>query len=162
MRMRGRATSVAPMYIHPEFEDMFARQRQRDVVSAADRNRRFELTRRHRHDASSSAERRRWLDATGEITIRPAVRADSRALARLAILDSATPLDGDVLLAEVEGVVWAASSLADGRTIGDPFRSTLATRALLELRREQIASAKQGHVPPERRRRWLRQLRLGS
>ena len=164
MRARGRANTVPGMYIHPEFRAAFARQRQRDVITAADRNYMLESAHRRGSEARlEGAERRRWLDAGREITIRPAVPEDARALANLAILDDASPLEGELLLAEVEGDVWAASSLLDGRTIADPFRATVATRALLGLRREQIAAAERCHAGYERqRRRSLRQLLLGS
>ena len=68
------------------------------------------------------------------LTIRRAVPADAPALARLAVLDSAPDLRGDVILAEVEGEVWAARSLTDGRVLRDPFRATSEAAALLALR----------------------------
>ena len=68
------------------------------------------------------------------ISIRPAVPADRPALERLAILDSAHLPAGDMLVAEVDGELWAARSLADGRVISDPFRPAAEARALLELR----------------------------
>jgi hypothetical protein len=58
------------------------------------------------------------------LTIRRAVSADAPALARLAVLDSAADLRGDVIVAEIAGEVWAARSLADGRVLRDPFRAT--------------------------------------
>jgi len=68
------------------------------------------------------------------LTIRRAVPADATALARLAALDSAQDLQGEVIVAEVAGEVWAARSLADGRVLRDPFRATSEAAALRELR----------------------------
>jgi hypothetical protein len=80
--------------------------------------------------------RRPWLDDGEDVTIRRGGPADETALARLAALDEARPLAGDVLVAEVDGELWAALELAGcGRTIADPFRPTLALRELLALRR---------------------------
>jgi len=68
------------------------------------------------------------------LTIRRATPADAPALARLAVLDSAPELRGDVIVAEVAGEVWAARSLTDGRVLRDPFRATSEAADLLELR----------------------------
>src|SRR5215510_14408633 len=68
------------------------------------------------------------------LTIRRAAPADVTALARLAVLDSAPDLRGDVIVAEVAGEVWAARSLTDGRVLRDPFRATSEAAALLALR----------------------------
>src|SRR5579862_3847708 len=68
------------------------------------------------------------------LTIRRAASADAAALARLAVLDSAQGLSGDVIVAEVAGELWAARSLADGRVLRDPFRPTSEAAALLALR----------------------------
>ena len=68
------------------------------------------------------------------LTIRRAAPADATALARLAVLDSAPDLRGDVIVAEVAGEVWAGRSLTDGRVLRDPFRATSEAAALLALR----------------------------
>lgn len=75
------------------------------------------------------------------VTIRRARPADGPALERLAALDSAALLAGDLLLAEVEGAPWAALSLHDGRVVSDPYRPAAAARALLELRADHLAEA---------------------
>jgi hypothetical protein len=64
------------------------------------------------------------------ITIRLAHHSDSIALARLAALDSAHPLLGDVTVAEVGGRIVAARG-GDGRTIADPFEQSAAMVELL-------------------------------
>ena len=68
------------------------------------------------------------------LTIRRAAPADAPALARLAVLDSAQDLTGDVIVAEVAGELLAARSLTDGRVLRDPFRATSEAAALLALR----------------------------
>ncbi len=69
------------------------------------------------------------------LTIRPARPQDSADLARLAALDSATPLRGDVLLAETRGRPVAALSLVDGRAVADPFTPTAPALAALRALR---------------------------
>ena len=68
------------------------------------------------------------------VTIRPAVESDRDALDRLAALDSARPLTGDVLVAEVEGEHLAAIEMASARAIADPFRPTADLVGLLSGR----------------------------
>ena len=58
---------------------------------------------------------------TSPLVLRPATSVDSADLERLAALDSARPLDGDVLLAHAGGEVRAALSLDSGRVVADPF-----------------------------------------
>jgi hypothetical protein len=65
------------------------------------------------------------------LTFRPATASDTAALRRLAALDSADPLSGEVVLAESDGCLVAALSTADGRVVADPFVPTAATVHLL-------------------------------
>ena len=58
---------------------------------------------------------------TSPLVLRPATSVDSAALRRLAALDSARPLTGEVMLAYAGGDVRAALSLETGRTVSDPF-----------------------------------------
>jgi hypothetical protein len=62
---------------------------------------------------------------------------------RLAALDDARALAGQVLVAVVGGQSVAALSLSDGRVVANPFIPTLDAVALLRLRREQLLSV--GH-----------------
>jgi hypothetical protein len=72
------------------------------------------------------------------VTIRTAGREDEPALGRLAQLDS-TPLPpAPLLIAEIEGRLVAAISLATGESFADPFSRTVELRALLELRAAQL------------------------
>ena len=91
------------------------------------------------------------------VSIRRAGPHDAPALHRLAALDSAPPLSGEILLVEVCGEVRAALSLADGAAIADPFEPTAALIELLAMRREQIVA---GTQPPTRARRlrWALEL----
>jgi hypothetical protein len=58
---------------------------------------------------------------TSPLVIRPASTADTAALERLAALDSARPLTGEVMLAYAGGDIRAALSLQTGRVVADPF-----------------------------------------
>ncbi len=55
------------------------------------------------------------------LVLRPAAAVDSADLERLAALDSARPLTGEVMLAYAGGEVRAALSLETGRAVADPF-----------------------------------------
>jgi hypothetical protein len=64
--------------------------------------------------------------------------SDRAALEYLADLDSSEPLSGEVLGAELDGVLVAAISLSTGDVIADPFIRTDHIRSLLELRAAQL------------------------
>jgi hypothetical protein len=66
------------------------------------------------------------------VLVRPAREVDAADLADLAVLDSAAPLTGDVLLAVSGGTVAAAMSLDTGAVLADPF---VPTTHLVELLR---------------------------
>ena len=85
------------------------------------------------------------------VSIRRAGPHDAPALCRLAALDCALPLTGEILMAEVGGEPLAALSLSDGRAVADPFRPTAELVALLALRRDQMRAAD----PPRRGWRLL-------
>ena len=73
------------------------------------------------------------------ISIRLATPDDEPALARLAALDSRTVPAGQVLLAERDGELQAALSLAGGATLADPFVPTAELLALLRVRATRLA-----------------------
>lgn len=75
------------------------------------------------------------------MTIRLARAEDGGLLRDLAVLDSARPLAGAVLVAIVEGRLWAAYGLGDERTIADPFLPSAQAAALLRLRARQMRAA---------------------
>jgi hypothetical protein len=92
---------------------------------------------------------RRWptlMPMTSPLVLRPATAVDTDALERLAALDSARPLTGEVTLASVGGDVRAALSLETGRVVADPF---YPSAELVEL----LRAAAGGSRP---RRRWHR------
>ena len=80
--------------------------------------------------------------STDTVTIRRAGSQDGVALKLLAMLDSARPLAGPVLVAESAGLVLAAISLKDGRVVADPFFPTTDLVALLRSRAERIDPAR--------------------
>lgn len=84
--------------------------------------------------------------STPAVTIRPAFPDDAQALARLAALDSAQSPPGPVLVAEVDGELRAALSIADGSIVADPFHRTAA---LLELLSARAAQLREEHVRVE-------------
>jgi hypothetical protein len=88
----------------------------------------------------------------GDVTLRYGFPDDQPALWRLAALDSAEPLAEPVLIAEVDGVPWAALSLSDGSVVADPFHRTLDVVALLRARAQQLTESH----PRHRGRRGLR------
>jgi hypothetical protein len=75
------------------------------------------------------------------LTIRRATAADAFALRRLAVIDSAAPPTGDVLLAEMGDELWAAVSVDTGDAIADPFRPSGDLVDLLRFR----ADGRAGH-----------------
>jgi hypothetical protein len=82
-------------------------------------------------------------------TIRVATPDDTAALLRLAALDSAGPLTGRVLMAELDTVPVAAVSLEAGAVIADPFQHTEDAVRMLSLRRYQLMR-QGGDVAPAR------------
>jgi hypothetical protein len=76
-----------------------------------------------------------------ELRIRYASSEDAVALRQLGALDSSTVPDPPLLVAEVDGQLYAGISLWDGRVIADPFRHTEALIELLAVRAAQIHSA---------------------
>ena len=68
------------------------------------------------------------------VVLRIAREDDTPAVRRLACLDSAMPLGGDVLVAERDGEISAAISLHSGRVVADPFQPTADLVSLLQAR----------------------------
>ena len=91
------------------------------------------------------------------LTIRMAAPTDGVALARLAQLDSAAPVDAAaVLVAEVDGELVAALPREGRGAIANPFLRTAGIVALLEARAAELDTA--ARLP--RRRSLLRSLRV--
>ena len=72
------------------------------------------------------------------MTIRPSGDADRARLDDLAQLDSARPLAGEALLAEVEGRPVAALEIGSGRAVADPVTMTSPIVDLLRRRAAQL------------------------
>ncbi len=87
------------------------------------------------------------------IAIRRARDGDVPVLLDLAAVDSARPLAGAVLVAIVEGRIWAALGLDDDRVIADPFLPTAPAVELLRLRVAQLRAAERR--PSRRLPRWV-------
>ncbi|HYM58222.1 MAG TPA: hypothetical protein VES79_09685 [Solirubrobacteraceae bacterium] len=93
-------------------------------------------------------------DHRSTIVMRPARGSDAPALARLAELDSKRAPRGDILVAEVDGVIAAALQLDGHVGIASPFRPSADLLALLELR------AARDSEPPRGRRHLTQRLAL--
>jgi len=135
------------MVVHPELQLQLAEARAGELRREA-----------ARASAGQARDRRFHVDVPAEppIVIRPDRPADARVLARLAALDSARVPAGPLLVAEVAGELRAAISLADGRTIADPFQRTASLVALLAMRAGQL------RADPPGGRRLLARLRRGA
>jgi hypothetical protein len=72
------------------------------------------------------------------VVIRLATAGDQPRLRRLAQLDSAQEPEGQTLIGEVQGEPVAAVSLADGRSIADPFVLAGPILELVRLRARQL------------------------
>jgi hypothetical protein len=90
----------------------------------------------------------------GPVVIRRARDSDMPLLHDLAELDSAAPLHGALLVAVVDGDIWAAIGLADRRVVADPFLPSGAAVELLRLRVEQLR-ATGGRAPRRVLPRWI-------
>ena len=74
------------------------------------------------------------------IYIRTATSDDSRALRRLAALDSAPVPAGPVLIAEVNGRPEAALGIEDHTVVADPFEPTAELVDLLRVHALHLAA----------------------
>jgi hypothetical protein len=113
----------------------------------------------HVSDLRRQAERRRARTGdcatahTSSLELRIVHAAEARVVSRLAGLDDARELEGEVLLALIDGTAVAALSLHDQRVVANPFVPTHDVVALMRLRAEHL-------LGPRRRRRRLRLPRL--
>jgi hypothetical protein len=82
--------------------------------------------------------------------IRPATTDDSIALRRLAATSGSAPLLGRILVAEHAGVVIAALSLDENRTIADPDLAPSYVATLLRLRADGIEAYEREPLLSER------------
>jgi hypothetical protein len=92
------------------------------------------------------------MNSTASISIRAARREDFTALWAVASLDDSIVPAEPLLLADRDGTVVAALSLATGESIADPFERTADAVDLLRLRASQVPGR------PARRRGLLGRL----
>ena len=121
--------------------------RQALVCVTLDAVRRAEVT------ASSGprqARPRSTVAAERSVTLKLAIPADAKRLARLAALDSSSPLTQPSLVAEVDGQLLAALGLSDGAIIADPFHHTAHLIDLLRARAHHLDA----HRPAKRSARF--------
>ena len=90
---------------------------------------------------------------TPTIALRIAGADEAGVVRRLAALDDARPLRGQVLLAVVNGEPVAALSLQDGRVVANPLVLTELPVSLLRLHHRHLMGT------ARRRRRWRAILR---
>jgi len=113
------------------------------------------VAREHASELWHRAEGRRanasgFAEADGStMELRLAGAAETQVVRRLAALDDAPELEGQVLLALIDGEAVAALSLRDQRVVANPFVLTRDVVALLRLRAEHL-------LGPDRRRRLRR------
>jgi len=75
------------------------------------------------------------------IEVRAAIAGDLDALERVAALDEQPPLGGlNLLVAEVDGALWAGLDLDSGESVADPFVPSADAVELLRLRARQLAA----------------------
>jgi hypothetical protein len=72
------------------------------------------------------------------LTVREATDHDAYALTHLAAVDSADPLPGRVLVAEIDGRPVAALSMTTSTVVADPFRRTADIVQMLKVRAAQM------------------------
>ena len=85
--------------------------------------------------------RRRRPHSTADVVIRAARPRDASAIRDLEALDGRVLAEGPRLVAEVDDVLLAAISVADGTVAADPFECTINAVALLRLRARQLRTA---------------------
>ena len=76
--------------------------------------------------------------APDQVTIRRTDPDDAPALVRLATLDCRRLPTGELLVAEVDGQLWAAVSISTNLAIADPFRPSAGLVRLLRMRAAQL------------------------
>jgi hypothetical protein len=112
------------------------------------------VAREHVTDLRRAAERERRTASSAVEANTPAIELrlvgpdEAHLVRRLAALDDAAELEGQVLLALIDGDAVAGLSLCDWRVVANPFVSTRDAVALLRLRAELATNARA-------RRRWL-------
>jgi hypothetical protein len=81
------------------------------------------------------------------VTIRHIGPGDVEALRRLSAMDSKRQPTGEILVADVGGELWAATSVNDRHTVADPFHPTRELVSLLDERARQLRDAGRRRAP---------------
>lgn len=89
------------------------------------------------------------------IALRLAQPDEAHRVRRLAALDDAPPLEGEVLLALRDGEAIAALSLQDGRVVANPFVPTADAVELLRARENHLLGARRAGAWRVRRLREI-------
>ena len=124
------------------------------LLIAATASQTAEEQRYRRHLRSLKQRPRPEVAVSTPVAVRRLTGRDRSELERLAAVDSATMPAGELLGADIDGVLVAAISLSDGSIVADPFRQSAAAVELLRLRATQLGQRGDG-----RRRRWYPRLR---
>ena len=90
------------------------------------------------------------MHAANGYVIRMATDDDADTLTRLAALDSKRPLEGSILVGELDGEPAVALSLGDDRAICVPFRPTAHLLATMRVRARGLHAVE--HLPSLRDR----------
>jgi hypothetical protein len=81
------------------------------------------------------------------VTIRHIGPDDVEALRRLSAMDSKREPTGEILVADVGGELWAATSVDTRHTVADPFRPTRELVSLLDARARQLRHVAKRRTP---------------
>lgn len=84
------------------------------------------------------------MTAPNTITIRRSTKADAGAIERVAQREGVRAPDGDLLVGDVDGEVWAAIGLDGGALIADPFRPSGEIADLLRVRLARLKGRGRG------------------
>jgi hypothetical protein len=81
------------------------------------------------------------------VTIRHIGPGDVEALRRLSAMDSKRQPTGEILVADVGGELWAATSVDDRHSVADPFHPTRELVSLLDARARQVRGGGHRRAP---------------
>jgi hypothetical protein len=81
------------------------------------------------------------IPTSADVVLRYARPDEADALAALARLDSSRAPRGDVIVADVQGELWAAVSVDDGHAVANPFRPSAELTFRLSERAREIHGA---------------------
>ena len=121
--------------MHPFFAETMIRTHEREL------DRRVRTARAHRETPGRPGRPQE------PVTLRLARPQDERTLLELAQLEGRPEPRGRWIVAEIDGSVVAALSVASREFLGNPFRPTAHLAPLLELRAKQLTAASARRYP---------------